>query len=489
MNRRIVLYLSLPLFLLLLFFCDNDSNTETMLFPSPMDSLFEGVKASGTIEPGHYLPLLHNLNRDDLNFHAQFVKDGCIYNHTDYDQYFEKYYTLVDKEAFAEEDDLGHLGTAALSDGSFIIIYTLSTGGQTPDKSHYFVIINFLGEVEEGPVQFYQHEGHETLKMEVTGLDNGYFVITYQLFNEDDTVCLIYDQTDAGSYHRKISMPKALKFATVARNSGRFAFIYSDFNDGNKGKIRVYDHNGVVVNTTFTFSFLINTDCQIAAEPMDNNRIAIAYLGAPESTDSTTQRTLKLIDFNGTTNEEWVTEFPAVISGVTRIKLAHLKNNSLVITCGSGSFSRFSIFSDKGLAVVEDSDFPSSDNGEDCAIDGLINGDFILFYYENEDYKYEVYDAYGQLVKSETSIHIIETDRGSSDKMMDLCTLKNTDYTVFVLRDLDTYNGYFTLLNRAHLSLQKTDSNEVRLMNLTDEPLDCILSVYDNGETDDKIIH
>lgn len=71
----------------------------------------------GTISPGNDLALSHNLYRDNLTFFGQFIRNGYIYVHADYPEYFGGYYRAVMGPAEFESAD-GNVLIAYSDDGN-----------------------------------------------------------------------------------------------------------------------------------------------------------------------------------------------------------------------------------------------------------------------------------------------------------------------------------------------------------------------------------
>ena len=177
------------------------------------------LNVSGSIAPGNYLSLQHNLGRDDLTFNAQFVKNGYIYDYGDYFSYYRK-----EKPATVFENaQTTNITTAVLNNGNYAVVYC--DDGNTSWGT--FAIYDEIGNLIKSPT----------------------------LFNSYPT------------YY----------FSTTTLNNGNFAIAYSDANNSYYGTIVIYDANGNEVVSSTVFA---NTDARpssFSTKVLNNGNIIIAY--------------------------------------------------------------------------------------------------------------------------------------------------------------------------------------------------------------------
>ncbi|MBN1496117.1 MAG: hypothetical protein JXA07_05070, partial [Spirochaetes bacterium] len=147
--------------------CDNEAG-ETLIVPYNMDSGIDNV--SGTIAPGEYLALAHNLDRNDLTFTGQFIKDGFIYDYTDYQDYFGSVMAERTGATVFASGMANYNSATTMIDGNILIAYEGSGGGE-------FVIYDSSGNPVAGPTVFMS----DTIEyISATALNNGDALIAYQ---------------------------------------------------------------------------------------------------------------------------------------------------------------------------------------------------------------------------------------------------------------------------------------------------------------------
>ena len=137
------------------------------------------LNEQGVIEPGAYLALVHNLGRDDLTFEAQFVKNGYIYDYTEYRELFADEGELLVPPVMFEPAQSGFVVATTLENGDFAVAYQDGDNGNRGT----FVIYDPEGNAVKAPEVF---NDNETGGISATILQNGNFVIAYSDYGETE---------------------------------------------------------------------------------------------------------------------------------------------------------------------------------------------------------------------------------------------------------------------------------------------------------------
>ena len=143
-------------------------------------SLADGTKyitslsTNGAIEPTGYLSLKHNLNRNDLTFTGQFLKNGYIYDYNEYKNLFSDDSKVIIKNPVI----FNNAGTIVISattldNGNFAIAY------RDANNSNYgtFIILDNEGNTVVSSKVF---EQAATTYISATALTNGKALIAYR---------------------------------------------------------------------------------------------------------------------------------------------------------------------------------------------------------------------------------------------------------------------------------------------------------------------
>lgn len=229
------------------------------------------TEAQGSVNPGEYLALVHNLNDSNLTFTAQFVKGGTTYDYTEYRKAiagYAKSFNAAGATSIAATPLPGGLVAIAYADADSSLNYGT------------FVIYNSTtGLVTAGPTVF---EFAAVNSIAIATLSNGEFVIAYSdEGNLNHGTFVIYDAdgdpTTAGPSVFKNTATASISVAGLDLDTGtdRFVVLYKDTEGTNNHAYVLYDIDGTLLVAEQSVSVNLNLSANVAA--LTDGNFLIAY--------------------------------------------------------------------------------------------------------------------------------------------------------------------------------------------------------------------
>jgi len=419
------------------------------------------LSVSGSISPGSYLALQHNLGRDDLTFMAQFVKNGFIYNWNDYRSIFGPAIIPTYISYYSPP-----YGVTQLQNGNIVVLdHSASMDGGN------FKIVNVEG--------FTVLEDTATMNMpSITSLDNGNFVVAYtenimdypglfSIYNAEGT--LMTDPIQFCSSTNEYTISKL--------NNGNILIVYQDRGNSCKGTFVIYNQD---VDTIIAGPTVFDNDSisnpKVAVQSNGNFVISYCKYLSPNYSGH-------FIIYNeaGTSTVNGPIQVYSDSSGLMsmRLSITSLNNDNILLAYrdyNNDNKGTFVIYNTTGASIVTPPTvFCNAAVGFYTPTTVLPNGNFIISYsaFSNNVYynQYVMFDENGN-TKLYGPVSFGNTE---SDARIILYTLLSGN--VFIGYRVDT-SGYYQIIRPAEpLQLQKVSNNEVRLWNYSNESLDCVISV------------
>ncbi len=411
------------------------------------------LNVSGTIAPGNYLLLVHGLNRDDLTFNGQFVKNEYIYDYSEYEELFSNGLQRKTSPLIFANVSTYDITAAALPDSKVFIAYR----DQVNSNYGTFIIVNSLGTITAGRTVF---SFANTTPISVSSQLNGNVLIAYK-----DS-----GNSNYGTFVIVNSSGTIINGPTVFESAYSSNFVTQNFTDGNV--MITYMDGG---NSNYGTYVVINTNGEIIAGPTLYNNGAVPSESAllPNGNAVFLHGAAGYISIYNSSG--------TCISGPTFLNGAGGNYNNLVALpngnilfayCGgTGTYGRFVICNTAGTELVPSTIF---ENATANYISGCLMPDndnnVIIAYSDAGDSnfgKFVIYNSWGVPLIGPTVFHggayLISTVTTSDGNIMFIYQSNNKGTLI-------TYG-----INK--ILLQKVNSNEVRLYNNTDETLELMLSV------------
>jgi hypothetical protein len=427
--------------------------------------------ASGTIEPGNYLALEHNLESDYLTFDGQFTKDGYIYDYFDYRELFAP----IEKKppAYFSLGGTSLLSSTTLTNGDFVIAYRCSVSGYGT-----FAIFDENGAPVSDLEVFFSGVPRE---IKIISLDNGNFVIIYSDNDDSNKGRFIIYDNDGNPVTGPVTFQEEITYSLSAANlnNGTFVIVYSYSISGTpiSADFIIYNEDGTLNSGPVTYNNSYTANSSLTK--LNNGNLAISY------SDNNNSRYGTFVIYK---DDGMIVKNPTVFDATDTLETNYplssttLANNNFVITYNDISNSKtgkFVIYDEDGNLLLGPKIFNNYETHR-MSVFGLSNGDFVISYksIEIDDAippfnftpgKFGIFDKNGTTVMLP---YIIEkTTFGHST----ITELNNGNFVI-------SYTGsqsycYFGIYSDHYLALEEIDNNEVRLWNRTNETLDLRLSV------------
>lgn len=230
------------------------------------------LSVNSLIAPGSFLSLKHNLNRDNLTFIAQFIKDGYIYNWNDYQTYFAT--ELLNNPYYDYSSPYNDL--LRLSNDNFIIAYIVnsSTGVidcYSSDGSKLYTKWNvFEGSLQQSP------------KMTLTLQKNNTFIITTGITGtysyNDQGYFYIFDEAGNTVKDKTMITPTSINITDIdaaSLDNGTFIVVYRNKDEGYRGEFIIFSEDGVnIINGPVVFSSNM-AGTELGVKKLNNGNIII----------------------------------------------------------------------------------------------------------------------------------------------------------------------------------------------------------------------
>jgi hypothetical protein len=422
----------------------------------PTSKDYSSLNVSGTVAPGSYLSLKHNLGREDLTFTAQYVKDGFIYDYTEYQGIF----VPIKSPTPFESATTTYISSTQLKNGNFVIAY------RDEGNSFHgtFIIYNANGDqVIAGPTVF---EEAITTDISIAVLNNGSFVIAYR--NDESTptpgygTFVIYDASGdtviAGPVEFESSATSYISVSVL--NNGNFVIAYN----AGSGKFAIYNAFGTKV-TDPAIEFDSDATSYISANTLSNDNFVIAY----SDSGSSNYGTLAIYSESGS---EIKSPTPFEGASTSYISTTPLCSGNFVIAYNAGS-GKFVIYNNSGVKVTEEPIAFKSTATTYISTITLSNDNFVIAYPDSASHgTFIVYNPSGYKVIAGPIVF-----ESGITSYISSAALSNRRF-VIAYRDEENSNyGTLAIYGESHLALQKFSDEEVRLWNFTCETLELMLSV------------
>jgi hypothetical protein len=200
--------------------------------------------ARGMVHHGAALTLTHGLNRANLDFNAQFEKDGQIFDIGDYFDQYPVYPGQRQKAPFSAGDSINWLNAAINVNGRTLAAFMNDTRGEG-----YFTIVDSAGAIIQAPSAFMDSPAAVSC-ISVAALTNGNFVIAYnsgstghfRIFDQNGVALNSSSEFDAHSIYD-------VAVTDLDGAASRFVIAWSR-SDGNSKRVHaVYSPLGAIVGS------------------------------------------------------------------------------------------------------------------------------------------------------------------------------------------------------------------------------------------------
>jgi hypothetical protein len=421
----------------------------------------DSMNVSGSVAPGYALSLTHGLNRADLTFTAQFVKNGYIYDYTDYAKYFAddvpdslyKTYTTFETGATF------YTSSVRLANGNVFIAY------RDDGNSNYgtFTILGPEGDVVKAPTVFYSGRADDICATPL--LTGGAMVAFNDYANTDGSIVTISADGNTISGLTDFDTDAVNDIAAVTLPNGYVMIAYSDSGgSAYDGKIVIISAAGVVTVTATQFD---TKAYDIAAATLNDGRVLIAY----RDTGNSSYGTMCVYSYMGgsLTNLLVPTVFESSLT--TTPSVTALKNgNGFIGYVNSANDPCYIITTSSGTVLSGNQTITAtSAYMNPGSVRTLANGDVFYIYYAGSETWFAVFSPEGYLKSGPNSLYDMVLFSGIDGSV----PLSNGN--VMVINE--SSNGQYAILAKQHLRLLKSSNYEVELINNTEETLDLILSV------------
>lgn len=418
------------------------------------------LNVNGTIAPDSFLVLEHNLDRSDLTFTGQFVKNGNIYDYADYQELFSQK-RFKDGTVF-NEAATSNTATVLLSNGNSVVVFT------DEGNSGYgtFVIYDCSGDLIKEKTVF---NSASTGYISAASLNGGGFVIAYS-DNGSGTFVLYDNDGNQVKTETVFNNGSTSDISVCALNDVGFVVAYSDHDNSSYGTFVIYARDGVLVKGETVFNEGVTGGTRgVSVSPFSTGGFAVAY----RDQGTSSYGTFMLFDSAGNSsssetvfNSGTTTYLSTASLGFGRMAIAYSDN-------GNSSYGTFVIIESTVGIIKNETVFSSSITGYILAA-GLSNGNFCLTFvdYGNSAYGASViYDNIGGCVKDKTVFN------ANSSSWISVAPIGGGNFITAYSDNGNSSYGTFIIYGDEYLTLERTSDNGVRLWNRTGETLEMTLSV------------
>ncbi len=453
----------------------------------------DGVNAislneSGTISPGQALVLQHNLGRDDLTFTGQFVKNGFIYDYSEYRELFSSFSTKHEKTTFFDFYSSGssyaQTATTGINDNDMVVAYSWddSTNSYVDLKIYAYNPVNDQWAQSGGTINLGQINNpvYASEPIAATTLNDGNFVVVHIDPYLSDYYFYYDIYTPGGSQVYSNTVYDADKqytdtISVAALQNGNFVVAYDTNVIWNYGYFDIYYSYGGSVTTLNRLGYDVDYVDDISVTPLNNGNFVVVY---NEGGGDYPQGWFDIYESNGNP----VSQNNAINDGsdLDFMSVATLANGNFVVAFFDAGTSDgvFEIYNPSGNRITDPVTFHTGDEIYETSITSLSNGKFVIAYeyYDGVTFsyigRYKVYDSTGNTVWYEGKFYDGDIEKIATTE------LRNGTFNILYVDAVDGYyDGYFNVYSEALIVLEKVDSNTVRLWNYTDETLEMMLSV------------
>ena len=456
------------------------------------------LNESGMIGPGEALVLDHNLDRDDLTFSGQFVKNSFLYDYSEYPDLFGEVFPRAEEDFVFNFSSSNNAQTAITRTGvnDMVLAYTWDYGGVAYAYLDVYAYDSQslgweqsgdtikLGEADQAmysgkPVGLTTLTDGKIAAADCAqegGIGVGDYYFYYDIFTPGGTTPAYSNRV----YGTDKDHTEILDVGTL--EGGNFVVAYDSWNGlGYYGYFNVYYGYGdpVTIQDILSPDFsgqYANNLSEIAVAPLKNGNFAVAY------NQNGANGYFDVYRPNGSYGSQTTTIQFVAAATTQHINVAGLKNGSFVIGYSDGSKGEFVIYNNGDPSLVSP---PVQIAGpvtfyegstEELEIVSLASGDFvILMEYsvgEGSYGIYKVYDEGGNFTGDSGQFY------DNYPANISAAELRDNSFGVFYIDAEDgLYESYFNVYAEPVLLLERIDEDTVRLWNYTDETLELILSV------------
>ncbi len=436
--------------------------------------------ASGEVDSGDKLVLNHNLGSDDLIITAQFVKDGYIYDYSEYSDLFPDYHQKQELVFLDTGFDIHDISTTSLSDNGLVVAsyYDDSSYAYVTAKKYIYNSTNREWQEDSG-FNFGTYTdadwdaGMALPLVSTTALLDGYFVVAftdynYSMYAYNFVYFNIYDSDGSVVQYAYDVMTDDFSdtLSTTTLCDDTFVVAYNRTGVMNPA----YGYFDIYYSYQGSYPFGYTTNYQvgdtyasdISVTPLKNRNHVIAY-------DNPSFSGYFDIYYSYETSINWGwTHFPFSDDyDASYISTATLPNGHFVIAYSdwdNDGRGMFAIYDNWGYSVVAPTVF-NEQYTDDISVTALSNGNFVIAYVHDEGTQghFKVYDSNGKYIEGSEGEYIDSSNRAISATALGQGSFATAYYDV--VNDQGKVNVY----TGAHLALKIVDNNTLELWNYTNE--------------------
>jgi hypothetical protein len=407
-----------------------------------------------------YLTLTHNLGRADLTFKAQFLKNGYLYDYTDYATYFADDVPDVRWAggSFTSNNSL-YVSAVRLANGNVFIAYNDQTA-----TDGMFTVLGPEGDVVKSPTQF---NTSSSQNISATVLLTGSVLVAYRDTGNSNYGTFKIISADGSTVSSAVvfSGTNAVgEISAVTLPNNNAMITYVDLTDSSRGKLVVYNSSGIVQVTPQTVE--TDTTWDICAATLTNGHVFIAY----RDNGNSNYGTLAAYSYIGGSLTQQIapTVFSSELTQTSSV-VALDNGNALIAFTNSSNYPSFAILNSAGAKVADTNSVAMSSSTMDLGyVNKLANGDVFFTYYTTTRGYFAVYSQDGYRLSGPANL--------TSAAASNICPVPLASGNVLVPY-VQSSQGQYAIYTKPHLSIQKSSNNQAILYNFTDEDLECILSV------------
>lgn len=440
--------------------CNGTASTWQTLAEDGADA--DHMTTSGTVASGSYLELVHNLNTSNLNVVGQFIKDGILYDYTEYADYFAPDIpeTILSDNTKFETTAPTYVASTTLANGNILVAYRESDTG-----NNYGAYVIFRPSGSFAQTRAYFAPGCAASYIAVAPFKDGGALIAFrnesvsnqpyfQIIQPSGSVL----DTDAF----QLEAVAASFFSAASLSNGTVFIGYRDSNNSGRGRYAIVEPSAGTIVSSGTFN--TSGTNSISISEITDNKLLLAY-------NSNAVGTFKIT----TNNPNTILAGPFTFhdSNTMDISAVGLPNGYACIAyrnmntgCGEAAFYDLS-----GTLIRSNVFQTGSTYLKHNSAVRLPSGDVFIGYRNLTSVHGEavIFNQYGYQLSTPVEFGSATADYCSP------APLGNGN--VFIFWDSNSVGGIYTVFTRQHLQLCQVDTNTVRFKNNTEESLDLILSV------------
>ncbi len=221
------------------------------------------LTVSGSVESGSYLELKHNLNRADLTFNGQFIKDDNIYTYDSYTDLFAGS-GLLNPQRYFESGSVSYVSAAVSKAASPNNNVMVAYSDNANSDFGTFIIYD--------PECLYTIKAKtvfsmaSTIHIQTAALKNGNFLIVWQDETAGDYKFAVYSSSGSkvtGPTTIAVTNSRGFGVAALNNTGGDFVVVYFYNNSSRHIKYGIYSASGSLIRENYE----IYSDCPYVVFP------------------------------------------------------------------------------------------------------------------------------------------------------------------------------------------------------------------------------